>query len=121
MAKFYFSDRSKCPGPLAYYDSIGCKPIVDKSVNGCAYQYNCDEVKSLDFKKCHVNGHAYDVGERLRDEDANPCDIGCTCAESDTPSVLVYDSVLCFEGYNWISYIEEGFIQQDNEISNPSP
>ena len=29
-----------------------------------------------------MNEHQYDIGEMLKDEDRNPCDIGCFCSLS---------------------------------------
>ncbi|XP_012059219.1 PREDICTED: kielin/chordin-like protein [Atta cephalotes] len=72
-------DKTKCPGPLAYYKGLGCSPVYEKEGDCCATKYNCDHLKERDPNKCYVNGKQYEIGEKLRDEDKNPCDIGCTC------------------------------------------
>ncbi|KAI4487728.1 hypothetical protein M0802_011874 [Mischocyttarus mexicanus] len=82
-------DRSKCSGPIKYYESLGCSPVYEKENDCCAIRYNCDQLKSRSSNKCYVNGHEYAIGENLRDEDANPCDIGCFCRDG-------YDGVASF-------------------------
>lgn len=72
-------DKTKCPGPLIYYDSIGCKPVYDNEGDCCATKYDCDHLNQRAKDKCYVNGKEYAIGEKLKDEDANPCDIGCVC------------------------------------------
>ncbi|XP_018400827.1 PREDICTED: kielin/chordin-like protein isoform X1 [Cyphomyrmex costatus] len=73
-------DKTKCPGPLAYYKGLNCSPVYEKEGDCCATRYNCEHLKERDPKKCYVNGKAYEIGEKLKDEDKNPCDIGCTCS-----------------------------------------
>ncbi|KAL0132314.1 hypothetical protein PUN28_000240 [Cardiocondyla obscurior] len=73
-------DKTNCPGPLAHYKALGCNPVYEKEDDCCATKYNCDHLKARSRTKCYVNGKEYEVGEKLRDEDANPCDVGCTCA-----------------------------------------
>ncbi|KMQ89264.1 hypothetical protein RF55_11121 [Lasius niger] len=72
-------DQTKCPGPLRYYESLRCKPVYENEGDCCAKKYNCDHLKERSTSKCYVNGKEYEIGEELKDEDANPCDIGCTC------------------------------------------
>ncbi|XP_044021319.1 uncharacterized protein LOC122861174 isoform X2 [Aphidius gifuensis] len=72
-------DKTKCPGPLAYYKALDCKPIYQQTGDCCAYKYDCDHLKNQKNDKCYVNGHEYNIGDKLKDEDANPCDIGCSC------------------------------------------
>ncbi|XP_011167657.2 uncharacterized protein LOC105201364 isoform X1 [Solenopsis invicta] len=74
-------DKTKCPGPLAYYNDLNCIPVYEKEDDCCATKYNCDHLKERSPTKCYVNGNGneYEIGEKLRDGDANPCDIGCTC------------------------------------------
>ncbi|XP_037038687.1 uncharacterized protein LOC119076123 [Bradysia coprophila] len=80
---------SKCPGPLAYYKALGCKPVYEATTDECPYRFDCDFLKARSRDKCYVNGKAYSLGEHLRDEDANPCDIGCVCR-------MGYDGVAAF-------------------------
>ncbi|KAK0178123.1 hypothetical protein PV328_002102 [Microctonus aethiopoides] len=93
-------DKSKCPGPIAYYESLGCLPIRKKPEDCCAYKYNCTEAKSRPLDKCYVNNHEYNFGEKLRDEDANPCDIGCRCSMSYTGVGAIFNCAIvdCFHG-----------------------
>lgn len=72
-------DKTKCPGPLAYYEGLGCSPVYKKEGDCCATKYNCDHWKERSPTKCYVNGKEYEIGDKLKDEDANPCDVGCTC------------------------------------------
>ncbi|XP_071566357.1 uncharacterized protein [Temnothorax nylanderi] len=72
-------DKTKCPGPLAYYEALGCTPVFEKEGDCCATKYNCDHLKERSTIKCYVNGKEYEIGEKLKDEDANPCDVSCTC------------------------------------------
>jgi len=92
-------DRTKCPGPIAYYEAIGCSPIYEKEGDCCATKYNCDHLKERSTTKCYINGKTYKIGEKLKDEDANPCDIGCTCtAGYDGIAVFNCAIVDCFTG-----------------------
>ncbi|XP_037046517.1 uncharacterized protein LOC119081586 [Bradysia coprophila] len=62
--------QTECPGPLAFYKAIGCKPMEND--DNCAKQYDCDNVKSLPSHTSHdnkINGTSYDVSESLKDED----------------------------------------------------
>lgn len=93
---------------MAFYKSIGCKPVDITYVNGCAYQYNCDKVKSLPFNKCYVNVNStsYNVGEPLKDEDANPCDIDCKCQSTADDGVLVYKFYVTHFKVIFVSYFK---------------
>ncbi|KAK0181478.1 hypothetical protein PV327_003759 [Microctonus hyperodae] len=93
-------DKSTCPGPIAYYKSLGCLPVRKNPEDCCAYKYNCAEVESRPLDKCHVNNNSYNLGERLRDEDANPCDVGCTCIMSHTGDFAKFNCAIvdCFHG-----------------------
>lgn len=72
-------DKTKCPGPLRYYQDLGCTPVYQNPGDCCAVEYDCSHLKNLSKDKCYANGHEYNIGDELRDEDKNPCDIGCTC------------------------------------------
>ncbi|XP_031841940.1 uncharacterized protein LOC116431103 [Nomia melanderi] len=74
-------DKSKCPGPLAYYKGLDCKPVYNNTNDCCPESFDCSHLKNLSRDKCYVNGNEYSIGESLKDEDANACDIGCICAE----------------------------------------
>ncbi|KAL6429458.1 hypothetical protein ACFW04_008251 [Cataglyphis niger] len=82
-------DKTKCPGPLAYYEALGCNPVYEKGDSCCATRYNCDHLKERSKTKCYVNGKEYEIGEPLKEEDANPCDVGCTCRSG-------YDGIASF-------------------------
>ncbi|XP_011167649.1 uncharacterized protein LOC105201359 [Solenopsis invicta] len=75
-------DKTKCPGPLPYYKDLNCIPVYEKEGDCCATKYNCDHLKKRSHNKCYVNGKEYEIGEKLKDEDANPCDVGCICIGS---------------------------------------
>ncbi|XP_076643958.1 uncharacterized protein LOC143354094 isoform X2 [Halictus rubicundus] len=72
-------DKSKCPGPLGHYNNIQCKPIYKNPDDCCAEAYDCSHLEKMSKDKCYVNGHEYSIGEKLRDEDALPCDNGPVC------------------------------------------
>lgn len=72
-------DETKCAGPLMYYKSLGCKPVYEREGDCCAIRYDCDHLRERSKNKCYVNGKAYEIHEKLEDEDANPCDHGCLC------------------------------------------
>ncbi|KAK0181475.1 hypothetical protein PV327_003757 [Microctonus hyperodae] len=74
-----FCDKTKCPGPTSYYKDLGCEPVYKNPNDCCPYKYNCDKVKSRSPNKCYANGHEYNIGEMLREEDSNPCDVQCRC------------------------------------------
>ncbi|XP_072763964.1 uncharacterized protein [Anoplolepis gracilipes] len=94
-------DKTKCPGPLRYYESLGCKPVYENEGDCCAKKYNCDHLKKRSTNKCYVNGKEYEIGEDLKDEDANPCDIACTCRRGwneDGVAAFVCANVNCVYG-----------------------
>ncbi|XP_011167651.2 uncharacterized protein LOC105201361 [Solenopsis invicta] len=70
---------TKCPGPLAYYKSLKCIPVYKNEGDCCATKFTCDHLKERSPTKCYVNDNAYEIGEKLKDEDATPCDTGCNC------------------------------------------
>ncbi|XP_034196203.2 uncharacterized protein LOC117611886 [Osmia lignaria lignaria] len=78
-AKGESCDKTKCPGPLRYYKELGCTPVYKNPDDCCAEEYDCSHLKSLSKDKCYANGHEYNIGDKLRDEDANPCDVECRC------------------------------------------
>ncbi|XP_017796950.1 PREDICTED: uncharacterized protein LOC108578180 [Habropoda laboriosa] len=88
-------DKTKCPGPLKYYESLGCTPVYEKPGDCCATEYDCGVLKDIKEDKCYANGHEYNVGEALRDEDRNPCDIGCFCGSYGTQSDFICAAVDC--------------------------
>lgn len=72
-----------------HYKDIGCTPVYADPQPCCPYKWNCDHLNERSTDKCYVNGHEYNIGDDLRDEDANPCDIGCSCRESRGVSVFI--------------------------------
>ncbi|XP_057328661.1 kielin/chordin-like protein [Microplitis mediator] len=92
-------DKSKCPGPLAYYESLNCKPVYESSGDCCAIKYDCNNLNERSKKKCYVNNKTYEIGDKLKEEDANPCDVGCSCTEGhDGIAVFNCATVNCFQG-----------------------
>ncbi|XP_043682162.1 kielin/chordin-like protein [Vespula pensylvanica] len=92
-------DLNNCPGPLKYYENLGCKPVYQKEGDCCAIRYDCDHLKLRSKNKCYVNGHEYSIGEHLKEEDSNPCDIGCICRQGlDDIASFVCAVVDCFHG-----------------------
>ncbi|XP_011684391.1 PREDICTED: kielin/chordin-like protein [Wasmannia auropunctata] len=91
-------DKTKCPGPLAYYESLGCSPVFANEGDCCATKYNCEHLKEKSSTKCYVNGKAYEIGEKLKDEDSNPCDIGCTCTAGYSTGIAEFNCAIvdCF-------------------------
>jgi len=53
--------------------------VYEKEGDCCAIKYNCDHLKERSTTKCYVNGNEYEIGENLKDEDANSCD-HCFCS-----------------------------------------
>ncbi|XP_033225052.1 uncharacterized protein LOC117177996 [Belonocnema kinseyi] len=74
-------DKTKCPGPLAYYRDLRCKPIYKNLGDCCAHKYDCSHLKERSTKKCYINDNVYEIGDKLKDADALPCVVGCTCVE----------------------------------------
>ena len=77
-----FCDKTKCPGPLKYYQGLGCTPVLTNPGDCCAERFDCSHLKELSKEKCYVNGHEYNIGDSLREEDANPCDLACMCLKN---------------------------------------
>ncbi|CAK9830636.1 hypothetical protein ANTRET_LOCUS7773 [Anthophora retusa] len=90
-------DKTKCPGPLEYYEALRCTPVYEKPGDCCATEYDCSILKNIKDDKCYANNNEYNVGDELKSEDANPCDIGCRCVSHDggTPR-FVCAAVDCF-------------------------
>ncbi|KAK0098262.1 hypothetical protein PV326_010027 [Microctonus aethiopoides] len=93
-------DKTKCPGPTLYYKDLGCKPLYKNPDDCCPYKYNCDEVKLRSSNKCYANGHEYNIGQKLRKEDSNPCDIECRCVRLGGSARFMCAIVDC--PYNYI-------------------
>ncbi|XP_011684331.1 PREDICTED: uncharacterized protein LOC105447816 isoform X2 [Wasmannia auropunctata] len=84
-----------CPGPLAYYNDLGCKPVYAKLPSGqyaqCPKRYNCEHMRRRSKNQCYINGHSYLPGQTLRQEDSNVCD-NCVCKRGRN-----HDSIAAFE------------------------
>ncbi|XP_043506345.1 putative epidermal cell surface receptor isoform X2 [Frieseomelitta varia] len=76
-------DKTKCPGPLRHYKGLGCTPIYANPNDCCAKAYECSHLDNLSPNKCYVNGHEYNIGQMLKPEDSNRCDLNCTCTHYD--------------------------------------
>ncbi|XP_048508470.1 uncharacterized protein LOC105686865 [Athalia rosae] len=74
-------DKSRCKGPVKYYESLGCTPIYSDADNCCPIRFNCDHLKGRARNKCYYRGRAYEIGEALEAENTLPCDINCVCSE----------------------------------------
>ncbi|XP_051168067.1 uncharacterized protein LOC127285905 [Leptopilina boulardi] len=76
-------DKTKCPGPLRFYNEIKCKPIYKTPDECCAVKYDCSHIEErFKSKKCYVNDNVYEIGEMLKEEDSLRCSFGCICLES---------------------------------------
>ncbi|XP_015111115.1 uncharacterized protein LOC107037211 [Diachasma alloeum] len=89
-------DKSKCKGPLRFYEDVSCKPVYKNEGDCCPYKYNCDHLKGRSTDKCYANGHEYNLEETLRKEDAKPCDIGCFCNKNAGVAEFTCAIVDCF-------------------------
>ncbi|XP_015117603.1 uncharacterized protein LOC107041522 [Diachasma alloeum] len=72
-------DKTKCNGPLQFYEELSCKPVYKNEDDCCPYKYNCENLNERSTDKCYYKGHTYEIGDHLREEDAAPCDIACSC------------------------------------------
>ncbi|XP_076752032.1 kielin/chordin-like protein [Xylocopa sonorina] len=89
-------DKTKCPGPLKFYEGLGCTPTYKNPGDCCAEGYDCSHLKKLSKDKCYANGHEYNVGEALRDEDANACDKACICQSyNNEPASFICAALDC--------------------------
>lgn len=78
--KFFSAcNKLSCPGPLKYYEEIGCKEVAKNENNCCPKYYDCSHLEKRENDKCYVNNNVYNLGDKLKDEDKKPCDVGCTC------------------------------------------
>ncbi|XP_011870135.1 PREDICTED: uncharacterized protein LOC105563281 [Vollenhovia emeryi] len=81
--------KTSCPGPLKYYEDLGCTPVY-KNNSRCATRYDCDHVYARSRLKCYINGHDYAINRALRQQDANHCEELCVCkrgyANDDIPA-----------------------------------
>ncbi|XP_043277578.1 uncharacterized protein [Venturia canescens] len=86
-----------CPGPLKYYEELGCTPEYKNRGDCCPEKYNCDHLKTLPRDKCVIDGHVYEIGERIRDEHSHPCDVDCHCDMSDRGPMFSCTFLDCFD------------------------
>ncbi|XP_011870134.1 PREDICTED: uncharacterized protein LOC105563280 [Vollenhovia emeryi] len=70
---------TSCPGPLKYYEDLGCTPEYKTAGDRCPVRYNCSHMQTRVPNKCYINGHEYELNETLKPMDANVCDNMCTC------------------------------------------
>ncbi|XP_011310405.1 uncharacterized protein [Fopius arisanus] len=89
-------DKAKCKGPLKFYEELFCEPVYKNEKDCCPYKYNCENLKNRSTEKCYFKGHEYKIGDQLREEDANPCDIACYCRESLGSAGFTCAVVDCF-------------------------
>ncbi|KAG8035838.1 hypothetical protein G9C98_001494 [Cotesia typhae] len=89
-------DKSKCLGPIRYYEDIKCTPIYNSPEDCCPYKYNCDHLHARSPKKCYINGHEYEIRESLKIEDAHPCSKGCFCSDRRGIASFTCAIVDCF-------------------------
>ncbi|KAK9295286.1 hypothetical protein QLX08_010345 [Tetragonisca angustula] len=88
-------DKTKCLGPLRFYDELGCTPIHSPDDECCPAAFNCSHLDNLSQDKCYVNGYEYNVGESLKPEDSNPCDVGCRCVSVDDTARFICAALDC--------------------------
>ncbi|XP_034952175.1 uncharacterized protein [Chelonus insularis] len=77
-------DKSKCKGPLKYYQSVGCKPIFKSENDCCASSYDCSHLKNRSPRKCYADGHEYDINQFIDNKyTGGRCDYRCICSENN--------------------------------------
>ncbi|XP_063982626.1 uncharacterized protein LOC135165340 [Diachasmimorpha longicaudata] len=72
--------ETECPGPLRYYNDLGCQPVKTNPEDCCAEKYNCDHLESRSDDKCYAFGREYSHGEQLKQEEGS-CLPECTCSK----------------------------------------
>ncbi|KAG7199608.1 hypothetical protein KM043_014211 [Ampulex compressa] len=92
-------DITQCPGPLQYYKDLRCTPVYKNENDCCPIKYDCSHLENRTPDKCYMNNNVYNVNDSLREEDANPCDIGCRCLKNHN-DVAVFNCAIvdCFHG-----------------------
>ncbi|KAL6255167.1 hypothetical protein P5V15_013500 [Pogonomyrmex californicus] len=88
-------DKTKCPGPLMYYETLRCTPVYKNEGDCCAIRYNCDHLKERSANKCYINNNEYEIGEILKEEDMNPCDTACTCIKGQNDNEVAAFECRC--------------------------
>ena len=94
LLKFYYfflrssifleCDKTRCRGPIRYYEDLQCKPIFENENDCCAIRYDCSHLENRSLDKCYANGHGYNVGESLRSEDKwHACAVYCQCIKTE--------------------------------------
>ncbi|XP_024944948.1 uncharacterized protein LOC112493607 [Cephus cinctus] len=69
----------QCPGPLIYYNDVGCTPVYKNEGDCCAYKYNCDHLDARSPNKCYIKHRSYEAGEFVNREDIKFCNKKCAC------------------------------------------
>ena len=73
-------DKSKCPGPIKFYEEIKCKPIFEITDDCCASAYDCSHLGERVQGKCYVGDKIYNPGDVLDKGIAPRCKLGCICS-----------------------------------------
>ncbi|KAL0132312.1 hypothetical protein PUN28_000239 [Cardiocondyla obscurior] len=91
IAAFYIVDQTPCPGPVKYYEDIGCVPVYLSTGDRCAIRYDCSRVNKRSKNKCYINGHVYKLNTYLRREDANLCEDNCVCKSGGQNKIAAFE------------------------------
>ncbi|XP_043277608.1 kielin/chordin-like protein [Venturia canescens] len=66
-------DRKKCPGPLHYYEEIGCTPVFENVTSCCPSSYHCDIWKNVTQDYCLDHGEVYNHRESILRGSCSTC------------------------------------------------
>ncbi|XP_011504778.1 PREDICTED: uncharacterized protein LOC105367708 [Ceratosolen solmsi marchali] len=91
-------DKTKCLGPVKFYEDLNCMPIYENDGDCCAVRYDCSHLYKRSSDKCYANGNEYPIGAALNQTDRlNLCSIGCFCNKNDKKVAKFTCSVIdCF-------------------------
>lgn len=81
-------DIKRCPGPLPFYKDLNCTLIYNDG-DCCAWRYDCDHMHEKIRERyseksfCYANGHKYEIGEKMKEEDETHCRKNCMCSRTN--------------------------------------
>uniref|UniRef100_A0A0C9QR92 KCP protein n=1 Tax=Fopius arisanus TaxID=64838 RepID=A0A0C9QR92_9HYME len=105
---FAQNEYKNCPGPLKFYQDLGCTPVYESPTDKCPNRFNCRSIDNRLADKCYLGGKEYNPQEELPEDDKNACD-RCTCMKKENFSGFTCAIVDCYR-----PNLQSGCYQQRN-------
>jgi len=85
-----------CPPFPPHLAELGCTGQYVSPSHCCFQKFECPDISQQDNSKCYYKGKAYNVGEKLTNEELGPCRT-CTCHAGDAGNSATFhcDGINC--------------------------